>query len=52
MNVFVEDCPPNDYITDRYNKILTTPCSLHLGAKPDEILKGISGLVREFVEMA
>jgi enhancing lycopene biosynthesis protein 2 len=52
MNVSVEDCPPNDYITDRYNKILTTPCSLHLGAKPDEILKGISGLVREFVEMA
>lgn len=52
MNVSVEDCPAGDYITDRYNKILTTPCSMHPGANPDEVLKGISGLVREFVEMA
>lgn len=52
MNVSVEDCPPSDYITDRYNKVLTSPCYMHSDAKPHEVFKGISGLVREFVEMA
>lgn len=52
MGVTVEECPARDYITDRYNKVMSTPCYMHSEAKPHEIFAGISGLVREFVEMA
>lgn len=46
-----EDCPVDDFITDRENKVITTPAYMH-DAKPHEVFRGISGLVKEFIEMA
>ncbi len=46
-----EVCPVEDYITDRLNKVITTPAYM-CKAKPHQIFKGISGLVKELVEMA
>lgn len=46
-----EDCPVDDYVTDRESKIVTTPAYMY-DAKPDQVFKGISGLVKELVEMA
>lgn len=45
------DCPVDDYITDRLTKVVTTPAYMY-DAKPHQVLKGISGLVKEIVEMA
>lgn len=45
------DCPSTDYITDREHKVISTPAYMH-SAKPHEIFEGISGLVKEFIEMA
>lgn len=46
-----ENCPANDFITDRDHKIITTPAYM-LPTKPHELFKGISGLASELVEMA
>lgn len=46
-----EICPVDDYITDRENKIISTP-AYNYDAKPHEVFRGISGLVKEFIEMA
>lgn len=46
-----ETCPVTDFITDRENKIITTPAYMY-EAKPHEVFLGISGLVKEFIEMA
>ena len=45
------DCPVTDYITDREHKVISTPAYMH-NAKPHEVFQGISGLVKEFIEMA
>lgn len=47
-----EDCPVDDYITDREGKIVTTPAYMYDDAKPHEIFKGIFGLAHELVEWA
>lgn len=46
-----ENCPVDDYVTDREHKVITTPAYMY-DAKPEEVFKGISALVKEFVEMA
>ncbi len=46
-----EECPVDDYITDRGHKIVTTPAYMY-NAKPHEVYKGISGMLDELVEMA
>lgn len=46
-----ENCGVQDYISDRENKIITTPAYMY-EAKPHEVFMGISGLVKELVEMA
>ncbi|MCB9026962.1 MAG: isoprenoid biosynthesis glyoxalase ElbB [Bdellovibrionaceae bacterium] len=46
-----EICLVDDFITDRENKIITTPAYMY-EATPAEVFKGISGLVNELVEMA
>jgi enhancing lycopene biosynthesis protein 2 len=46
-----EECPVTDYITDREHKVITTPAYMY-SAKPHEVFQGISGLVKEFMEMA
>ncbi|MEZ0393065.1 MAG: isoprenoid biosynthesis glyoxalase ElbB [Pseudobdellovibrionaceae bacterium] len=46
-----EACPVTDYITDRHHKVVTSPAYMQK-AKPHEVFQGISGLVKEFIEMA
>lgn len=46
-----ENCPVDDYVTDRENKIITSPAYMY-EAKPHQVFKGIQGLAKEFVEMA
>ncbi len=45
------DCPVDDFITDRLNKIVTTPAYMY-DTDPAKVFKGINGLVKELVEMA
>lgn len=47
-----EICPVTDYITDREHKVITTPAYMYGEAKPHQVFQGISGLVKEFIEMA
>lgn len=47
-----EVCPLTDFITDRENKVISTPAYMYDGAKPFEVFKGIQGLAKEFMEMA
>ncbi|WP_415062235.1 isoprenoid biosynthesis glyoxalase ElbB [Bdellovibrio sp.] len=47
-----EECPVDDYITDRESKIVTTPAYMYGNAKPNEVFKGIFGLAHELVEWA
>ncbi|MNJ92703.1 Enhancing lycopene biosynthesis protein 2 [compost metagenome] len=47
-----EDCPVDDYITDRETKVVTTPAYMYDEAKPHEVFKGIFGLAHELVEWA
>jgi enhancing lycopene biosynthesis protein 2 len=47
-----EACPVTDYITDRENKVITTPAYMFDDAKPHELFKGISGMAKELMEMA
>lgn len=46
-----EDCPVDEYISDRNNKILTTPAYMY-ETKPHLVFVGISKMVKELVEMA
>lgn len=52
LGIILEDCASDDYITDRAHKIVTTPAYMDDKALPHQIFKGISGLVKEVVEMA
>ncbi|MES3036732.1 MAG: isoprenoid biosynthesis glyoxalase ElbB [Bdellovibrionota bacterium] len=45
------ECPVTDYITDRQHKVVTTPAYMY-NTTPDKVFQGISGLVKEIVEMA
>lgn len=47
-----EECPVDDYVTDRATKVITTPAYMYDNAKPHEVFKGIAGLAKELVEMA
>ena len=47
-----EECPVNDYITDRESKVVTTPAYMYGDAKPNEVFAGIFGLAHEIVEWA
>ena len=46
-----EDCSVNEYISDRENKVLSTPAYM-FDAKPNQVFSGISKMFRELVEMA
>lgn len=52
LGVVHEDCEVDDYITDRANKVVTSPAYMYDKASPAEVFKGVSGLVKEVVEMA
>jgi enhancing lycopene biosynthesis protein 2 len=47
-----ENCPVDDFVTDREHKVITTPAYMYGEAQPHEIFKGIQGLARELMEMA
>lgn len=46
------ECPPEDFITDRLHKVITTPAYMYNNTEPFLIFKGIRGLIKELVEMA
>lgn len=46
------ECEVNDYVTDRENKLITTPAYMYGKAKPHEVFIGIRGAIKEFMEMA
>jgi enhancing lycopene biosynthesis protein 2 len=46
-----EDCPVEEYISDRNNKVLTTPAYMY-DTQPHLVFKGISKMIKELVEMA
>ena len=45
------ECTVDDYVTDRESKVITTPAYMY-DAQPYEVFKGISGAIKELVEMA
>jgi enhancing lycopene biosynthesis protein 2 len=45
------NCSVNDYVSDRENKVITTPAYMY-EAKPFEVFQGINKAIKEFVEMA
>lgn len=45
-------CPVTDYISDRDQKVLSTPAYMYDDAKPVEVFTGIRKMIRELVEMA
>lgn len=47
-----EECPVDDYITDRETKVVTTPAYMYGDAKPNQVFAGIFGLAHEIVEWA
>jgi enhancing lycopene biosynthesis protein 2 len=46
------ECPVDDFVSDRQHKIVTTPAYMYAQATPSQVFKGISGLVKELVEMS
>lgn len=46
------NCSVTDFVTDRENKIITTPAYMYDDAKPFEIFTGIRKALHEFAEMA
>lgn len=47
-----EECPIDDFVSDRDHKIITTPAYMYDEAKPHQVFAGISALAKELVEMA
>ncbi len=47
-----EDTPVEDYITDRDNKLLSTPAYMYDEATPYQVFSGIRKMLIEFIEMA
>lgn len=45
------ECAVDDYVTDRENKLITSPAYMY-DAKAHEVFKGIRGAIRELIEMA
>lgn len=46
-----EACDVEDYVTDRENKVISTPAYMY-EAEPHQVFNGIRGLIQELVEMA
>ncbi len=48
----LEECNVDDFVTDRENRIVTTPAYMFGQAKPHQVFTGIRKAIRELVEMA
>lgn len=46
------DCPVDDFVTDRLNKVITSPAYMYGDASPFSVYTGIRKAVKELVEMA
>lgn len=46
-----ENCPVDEYISDRAHRILSTPAYMY-EAQPHEVFLGITKMIKEFVEIA
>lgn len=47
-----EDCAVDDFVTDRENRIVSTPAYMYGEARPHEVFTGVRKAIRELVEMA
>lgn len=52
LGIDTEICPPDDFITDRYTKIISSPVMLSNQTVDLKTKKGIEGLCKELVEMS
>lgn len=46
------DCPVEDFVTDRANKVISTPAYMYGTATPFQVYTGIHALAQELIEMA
>lgn len=46
------ECRVDDFVTDRENKIITSPAYMYDEASPFQVFTGIQKAVKEFIEMA
>lgn len=47
-----ESCDVTDYITDRENKLVTTPAYMYGDARPHDVFTGVRKMIKEVIEMA
>lgn len=47
-----ENCPVDDYVTDREHKIITSPAYMYGDEKPHRVFTGVRKALKELVEMA
>lgn len=47
-----ENCGVTDFVSDRQQKVVTTPAYMYGDAKPADVFEGIRGLIAEVHEMA
>ena len=47
-----ENCPVDEYVSDRAHKVLTTPAYMYGDTTPYKVYTGISKMIKELVEMA
>jgi enhancing lycopene biosynthesis protein 2 len=48
----VELCPSSDFVSDRWNKVISTPAYMNDAATPFEVFTGIRLAIKEMMEMA
>ena len=46
------ECAVTDFVTDRENKVITTPAYMYHDAKPHEVYAGVRKAILEFIEMS
>jgi enhancing lycopene biosynthesis protein 2 len=46
------NCAVEKFVVDQGNKIITTPAYMYGTAKPHQIFEGVSGAIRELINMA
>ncbi len=46
------NCAVDRYVVDTGNKIITTPAYMFGTAKPHQIFEGVSGAIKELIQMA
>ncbi len=47
-----QDCPVDDFVSDRDHKIITTPAYMYDNATPFQVFTGVRRAIKELVEMA